>query len=67
MNNTALIAQLEAILQAGVATVTIDGTTTTYDLESVRRQLADLRRTDTTQNTRKPKCASLNTSGLFGG
>ena len=53
----ARIAALEAILDRGVSTVTVDGVTTTYDLDDVRRRLAQL--TAERDRTRRPRCASI--------
>ena len=64
-DNTAKIAELEAILQSGVTTITIAGTTTQIDLNVIRRQLQDLRATDDTQAARKPRIATLDVSGLM--
>lgn len=54
-DNAAKIAELEAILHGGVTSINVDGTSTTCDLEEIRRQLAELRRTDDTQRTRRPR------------
>ena len=64
-NNTAQIAELEAVLREGITTTTVAGTTTTVDLDVVRKQLAELRRTDDTQVSRKPRIATLDTGGLM--
>lgn len=64
-NNTARIAELEAILQGGVTTITVAGTTTTADLNVIRQQLAELRRTDDSQVSRKPRIATIDTGGLM--
>lgn len=64
-DNTAKIAELEAILDAGVTTINVEGTVTTIDLNVIRQQLRDLRATDDTQKTRKPRIATLDVSGLM--
>jgi hypothetical protein len=64
-NNTAKIAELKAVLQRGVTTVTVNGTTTVYDLDVVRQQLRELEATDDTDATRKPRISSLNLGGLM--
>jgi len=38
----ARIARLEAILDRGVSSITVDGVVTQYDLDEIRRQLAKL-------------------------
>lgn len=53
-NNTAKIAELEAILQSGATSVTVDGVVTQIDLAEVRRQLRELRASDDTQKKRRP-------------
>lgn len=65
-DNSARIAELEAILRSGVTTRTINGTTTTVDLTVIRQQLTSLRQQDDTQAIRKPRIASMNLSGLTG-
>lgn len=59
------IAELEAILQQGITTSTVAGTTVTMDLDLIRRQLAELRRQDDTQAARKPRIATINTGDLM--
>ena len=61
----AKIAELEATLQSGITATTVAGTTTSIDLDVVRRQLAELRHQDTTQVDRKPRIATILTGGLF--
>lgn len=64
-DNTAKIAELEAILQQGITSISVAGTTTQIDLNVIRQQLRDLRATDDTQATRKPRIATLDVSGLM--
>jgi hypothetical protein len=45
-DNSAAIAQIEAILNNGATSVTIDGTTVNYDFAELRRRLKELRNTD---------------------
>lgn len=66
-DNTAKIAELRAILQSGVTTVSVAGTTTTIDLNVIRQQLRELERTDDTEGARKPRMTSLDVGGLMGG
>ena len=56
------IAQLEAILNAGTSDVTVDGVRTTFDLDSVRRRLAELRRKQ--DATKRPRAAQIDLSGF---
>lgn len=64
-DNSARIAELEALLQSGVTSTSINGTTTTVDLSEIRRQLDILRRTDDTQAGNKPRMSSIRVGGLF--
>jgi hypothetical protein len=45
-DNSAAIAQIEAILNNGATSVTTDGTTINYDFAELRRRLKELRNTD---------------------
>jgi len=63
-DNSAKIAELQAILQAGANSVSVDGTTVSYDLAEVRRQLRELMANDRTQSGRRPVAASINLSGF---
>jgi len=53
-NNTAAIAKIQKILQAGASSGTIDGRSVTYDFAELRRQLRELQATDDTQKGRRP-------------
>lgn len=66
-NNTAKIAELEAILQAGETSTTIDGTTTTVDLNVIRQQLNELRANDDDEanRLRKPTVATICLGGQW--
>ena len=61
-DNTAAIAQLEAILQAGASSVVVDGQAVTYDLKSIRRRLRELKNTDD-DATKRPPALSIDLSG----
>ena len=59
-DNSAKIAELRALLQSGVTSSTVDGTSSSVSLDEIRRQLAELERTDTTAITEgrvRPKVA----------
>lgn len=56
------IAKLEAILDEGTGRVTIDGVTVQYDLDEVRKQLAELRRKE--DATKRPRAAGIDLSGF---
>jgi hypothetical protein len=64
----AKIAELEQILLSGETTVTIDGTTTTVDLDVIRQNLSLLYRQRDQQAgvaERKPRMSSIRVGGLF--
>lgn len=63
-DNTARIAAIRLLLQTGVTSTTVDGTTTTFDPESLRRELRALIADDDTQRSRRPRISSVNLSGL---
>ncbi len=63
-DNTARIAQLRKILQAGVTSTNIDGTSVSVDLDQVRTELQQLMREDDTQRIRKPRVSSVNIRNL---
>lgn len=56
------IANLEAILNAGANDVSTDGDRTVFDLDSVRRRLAELRRKQ--DATKRPRVAQVDLSGF---
>lgn len=64
-DNSAQIAELRAILQSGVTTRTINGTTTTVDLNVIRQQLAALMSQDDSEKSRKPRVATIYLGGQF--
>ena len=63
-DNSVKIAELQAILQAGASNVSVDGTSVSYDLAEVRRQLRELMASDNTQKGRRPVAASINLGGF---
>lgn len=65
-DNSKEITALEAILNSGTTSVTVDGTTTSFDLDAVRLRLEELKRTDTstTHATRK-RVSSINVGGAW--
>lgn len=58
------IAELEELLASGVSSVNVDGTSTTFDLASVRKQLQMLRDTLPEQRKRRPRAARINLGGF---
>lgn len=63
-DNSVKIAKLQAILEAGGQSVSVDGTSVTYDMAEVRRQLRELMAGDNTNKGRRPVAASINLSGF---
>ena len=51
-DNSAEIAEIEAILNSGASSITIDGNTTRWDLNALRKRLVDLKATDDNSNKR---------------
>lgn len=62
-NHSTEIARIRAILREGASTVTTDGTTVTYDLAALRRELRQLEAEDDTTRGRRPVAASINLGG----
>ena len=63
-DNSAKIAELEALIQGATRRVTTDGTTTDFDLDKAREELRRLREQDTTQRGRRPVISTINLSGF---
>ncbi len=63
-DNTTRIAELRAILEEGVTSSTIDGTSISVDLKQARLELNRLVRADNTQRLVRPRLSTVNISGL---
>lgn len=63
-DNSAKIAELEALIQGAATRVTTDGTTTDFDLARAREELRRLREQDNTQRGRRPVISTINLSGF---
>jgi hypothetical protein len=63
-DNSAEIAKLEKILNAGTEKTVVDGTVVERDLDKVATRLRQLRLTDDTQKTRRPIVSSIDLSGF---
>ena len=63
-DNSERIAEIEEILRSGVKTVTVDGVTTSFDLESLRRELRLLRASDDALRGKRPVAARINLGGF---
>ncbi len=63
-DNSAAIARIQAILQAGADQVVVDGQTIHYDFRVLRQQLRQLMLTDTSNGganaLRRPVCGQIN-------
>ena len=58
------IAEIQEILRAGARTVSIDGTTVTYDFDALRRELRLLMADDTNQQGRRPVFGTIYLGGF---
>ena len=63
-DNTARIAELRLILESGVTSTSIDGTSVQVDLGAVRIELQRLVNTDTASKLRRPRLSTVNIGGL---
>ena len=59
-DNSVQIAEIDDILNAGTTGVTVDGTTTKFDLDALRRRRAELVQSDTSgQYTKRSRVSSI--------
>ena len=63
-DNSAKIAELEAILETGATTVKVDGQEGVRDLKVVRAELRRLQADDDTDKNRRPVTSRINLSGF---
>jgi hypothetical protein len=63
-DNSARISEIEAILRAGARQVVVDGTSVTYDFETLRKELRHLKATDDTLAGTRPKILGVKFGGL---
>lgn len=63
-DNSERIAELEAILEGGETSISVDGVSVQYDQNQVRQELQRLRATDTASQLRRPRLSTVNLSGL---
>lgn len=59
-DNSVRIAQIREILAEGVSSITRDGTTVSYDLDQLRRELRELEATDDTNRGKRPVASQIN-------
>lgn len=64
-DNSAQIAALQAILNAGVRQGAVDGQQATFDPDSIRRRIAELQREDTTDHTKRPRISTIDMRVAF--
>lgn len=62
-DNSARIAEIQEILR-GAKSVSVDGVTTTYEFDSLRKELRDLQQTDDSQKTKRPVASSIYLGGF---
>ena len=63
-DNSAKIAELEAILETGATTVKVDGQEVVRDLKVVRAELRRLQAEDDTDKNRRPVMSKFNLAGF---
>lgn len=59
-----LIEEIETVLAAGVTTHSVDGTTTTFDHSSMRKELRRLQKSLPEFQRRRPAAARVNLGGF---
>jgi hypothetical protein len=59
-DNSVKIAKLDAILQSGVRTVSVDGVTTSIDLDAVRKERDRLIADDNSRANDRPRACGIN-------
>jgi hypothetical protein len=57
------IAEIQEVLRNGAKTVSTDGTTVTYDFDSLRKELRQLQATDDNQRGRRPVVSTIRLGG----
>ena len=62
-DNSARIAEIKEIL-SGAKSVSVDGLTTTYDTDSLRKELRELQQSDDTQKKKRPVASSIYLGGF---
>lgn len=58
-DNTDKIDALEEIQDAGIASTTVDGVTTKFDLEAIARRKRELAERDALRKTRRPRISGV--------
>ena len=63
-DNSAKIAAIRQILETGVQSTTVDGVSTTFDLDSLRKELTRLEAEDESLQTARPRVAQVYLGGF---
>lgn len=63
-DHAARIAEIRELLRSGVSSVSTDGTSTAFDLDSLRRELRDLEAQDDVLKGRRPVASSIYLGGF---
>jgi hypothetical protein len=63
-DNAKRIRDIDAILEAGMSTVTVDGRTVTYDLDSLRKERRRLSDADENLRSKRPVASSISLGGF---
>lgn len=58
------IAELEAVLESGATQISVDGTSTSFDHDSIRKQIQALRSQHSTMKKRRPRASRINLGGF---
>ena len=64
VDNTARINEIRELLRSGASSVQTDGTTVSFNLDSLRKELRELEATDDTRKGRRPVASSINLGGF---
>ena len=63
-DNSARIAEIQEILRAGATSVNVDGVNTTYNFDSLRKELRDLQQSDDTLKSKRPVASNIYLGGF---
>ena len=63
-DNSEAILAIRTLLGTGTRSVTVDGVTTTFDPDSLRKELSRLLADDDTEQTKRPRAFGVNLSGF---
>lgn len=63
-DNAARIAEIRELLETGASSVSVDGTHTSFDLASLRKELRKLEAEDAAAQTQRPVASSIYLGGF---